>query len=431
MLKSAHRNLLLSLTLFSIFCYGCGKVKSDRSGNKSDINNPEVSATVDTIESFGVKYLPGEYKIDTGTIKSNQLLTEILSAYGISNEQAILLLDRDTSGFDVRKMKAGKRYFTMIPSDTSVSGPYFVYEIDLANYYFFDFSSDSGRIHKFVKPVIVKEFVRQGVISRTLYHTILDMNAPIELGLALSDVYAWQIDFFRIQKNDRFKVLYREKFVDDQSLGVDDIIAACFIHFGDTFYAYKFQQDSSNQYFDENGKSLRKAFLKAPLKYSRISSRYTKRRFHPVQKRYKAHLGTDYAAPTGTPIRSVGDGVVTAASYSRGNGRYVKVKHNSVYTTQYLHMSRFSGSAKVGRYVRQGEIIGYVGSTGLATGPHLCFRFWKNGVQVDPFQVKIPPSTPVKEELLEEFRSTRDLLKNRLDEIEWMNVTDESPETVQ
>lgn len=413
---------MISAAIAAFLC-GCGsggnnhkKAASEYNGNVSQ----EASFTaIDSLEAFGIRYVEGDYRIDTGYIKNNQLLTDLLNDYGIGPEKVLTILARDTTDFDVRKMKSGKRYYTMIPSDSSLRGPYFIYELDKANYYFFDFSSDSGTISRHQKPVEIREFVRQGIIDRTLYHTILDMEAPIELGLMLSDVYAWQIDFFRIQKNDRFKVLYREKFVDGHSIGIDEVIAACFIHFGDTFYAYRFEQDSAHQYFDEQGRSLRKAFLKAPLQYSRISSRYSRRRFHPVQKRYKAHLGTDYAAPTGTPIRSVGDGVVVAASYTGGNGYYVKVKHNSVYTTQYLHMSKFSKSAKVGRYVRQGEVIGYVGSTGLATGPHLCFRFWHNGVQVDPFSVKIPPSEPVKEDMLPAFNQVRDSLTKRLDNIKW------------
>lgn len=377
---------------------------------------------------YGLVFRENDYTIDTGEIGRDQLLPQILAKYGIGNESILNLLSRDTSDFEIRKMRAGKKYFVLQPNDTMIPGPYFVYREDPARYYVFDFSSDSGQIREFRKPVRLVRKEKQGVITRTLYHTILDMDAPMELGLALSDVYAWQIDFFRIQKYDQFKVIYTERYVDSMSLGVKDIIAAGFIHFGDTFYAYRFEQDSAHQYFDENGKSLRKAFLKAPLKYSRISSRYTKKRFHPVQKRWKAHLGTDYAAPTGTPIRSVGDGVVIAAAYTRGNGNYVKVKHNSVYTTQYLHMSKFSSKARVGKYVRQGDIIGYVGSTGLATGPHLCFRFWQNGVQVDPFRVKIPPSTPVKKDRMGEYISLRDSLRSELDQIPWTNTQATSEE---
>jgi murein DD-endopeptidase MepM/ murein hydrolase activator NlpD len=220
---------------------------------------------------------------------------------------------------------------------------------------------------------------------------------------SLSEVFAWQVDFYRIQKGDRFKVLYEQLLVDDEEAGIGKIIGAYFNHNEEDYYAVYFDQGSGISYFDENGQSLQKQFLKSPLRYKRISSRYTRRRYHPVLKRYKAHLGTDYAAPTGTPIRSVGDGVVEEARYSQYNGRYVKIRHNSVYTTQYLHMSRFGKGIKAGVKVTQGQVIGYVGSTGLANGPHLCFRFWKNGQQVDALNVKLPPSEPVNEDKRDEY----------------------------
>jgi murein DD-endopeptidase MepM/ murein hydrolase activator NlpD len=236
---------------------------------------------------------------------------------------------------------------------------------------------------------------------------MLENEASPELVIKLSEIFAWQIDFYRIREGDHFKVIYEEEFVDNRSIGVKNILGAYFNYSDEEFFAIPFDQDSIPQFFDENGKSLRKAFLKAPLEYSRISSRYSLKRFHPVRKVYKAHLGTDYAAPTGTPIRSVGDGIVIEASYTGNNGRYVKIKHNSVYSTQYLHMSKFARRIKRGTKIKQGEVIGYVGSTGLATGPHLCFRFWKNGVQVNPLKEKIPSSHPVKPDLLDAYNKKK------------------------
>ncbi|HEX9740325.1 MAG TPA: peptidoglycan DD-metalloendopeptidase family protein, partial [Ignavibacteriaceae bacterium] len=255
------------------------------------------------------------------------------------------------------------------------------------------------------------------VINHSLYSAMLRNEANPELVIELSEVFAWQIDFYRIQQGDYFKVIYEEEFVDNESIGIKNILGAYFNNSGEEFFAIPFSQDSTIQFFDEDGKSLRKAFLKAPLKYSRISSGYSKKRLHPVQRIYKAHLGTDYAAPAGTPIRSVGEGIILEASYTRGNGRYVKIKHNSVYTTQYLHMSGFAKGIRRGTRVKQGEIIGYVGSTGLATGPHLCYRFWKNGVQIDPLKEKIPSSHPVKPELLELYNKKKTEVLSELDSI--------------
>jgi murein DD-endopeptidase MepM/ murein hydrolase activator NlpD len=235
--------------------------------------------------------------------------------------------------------------------------------------------------------------------------------------LKLSEIYAWAVDFYRIQKGDMFKVIYEEKLVEDEVIGMGRVIAAYFQHYGDDYYAVYFEQGNAADYFDENAKSLRRAFLKAPLKYSRISSRFSMKRFHPVQKRYKPHLGTDYAAPRGTPIMATGDGKVVKSGYTKGNGNYVKIRHNSVYSTQYLHMQKIKSGIKRGVRVRQGEVIGYVGSTGLATGPHVCYRFWKNGSQVDALKIKVPPSLPVDKKYIEAYDSLKVKMVAELDSI--------------
>ena len=212
-----------------------------------------------------------------------------------------------------------------------------------------------------------------------------------------------------------FKVIFEEIFVDGQRIGIGNILAAEFVHRDQPFYSYRFVQDSVANFFDENGESLRKAFLKAPLNFSRISSRYTKKRFHPVQKRWKAHLGTDYAAPSGTPILATGDGTVTESAYGKANGNYVKIRHNSTYSTQYLHMSK--RKSKKGDFVRQGDVIGYVGATGLATGPHVCYRFWKNGEQVDPYSQDLPASEPINPKYRDEYNAVKDSLMPLLQNI--------------
>ncbi len=231
----------------------------------------------------------------------------------------------------------------------------------------------------------------------------------------LVDIFAWQVDFFRIQKGDLFKVILEEQVIDGEMVGIQRVVAAYFEHYDVPYYAIHFDQEGENEYFDENGSSLRKAFLKAPLNYYRIRSRFSLKRFHPVLKRYKAHLGTDYVADTGTPIRTVGDGVITEATYKRNNGNYVKIRHNSTYSTQYLHMSKIASGIRPGVKVTQGQTIGYVGSTGLATGPHLCFRFWQNGRQVNPMSVELPPSRPIKENYQLAFFHLRDEMVSRLD----------------
>jgi murein DD-endopeptidase MepM/ murein hydrolase activator NlpD len=232
----------------------------------------------------------------------------------------------------------------------------------------------------------------------------MENNLNPNLSAELSEIYAWTIDFFGLQKGDRFKVIYEEDFIGEESVGIRKVHAAEFEHAGTTIYAIPFIQDSVMSYFDTTGASLRKAFLKAPLRYSRISSRFSGGRMHPVLKIVRPHHGVDYAAPIGTPVLAIGDGRVTSTGYEGGNGRIVRITHNSVYSTAYLHLSRFGPGISAGVYVKQGQVIGYVGSSGLSSGPHLDFRFYRNGSAIDPLRVEAPPVNPVAPEAMEQFR---------------------------
>lgn len=358
------------------------------------------------------------FKIHRGVIQRNQFLSEILLKHHVPYPEIDRLVKRSKPIFDVRKIASGKNYAVFCEKGAEGKAQCFIYEPSPTEYIVFDMR-DSIEVHKGEKPVEIREATVAGVINSSLYNALTDANTSPALAMELSEMYAWSIDFYRIQKGDKFKVVYEQKYVDDEFIGVGEVKAALFNHRSEDFYGFYFEQDSAGagDYFDQNAKSLRKAFLQAPLKFSRISSGFTMRRFHPVQKRYKAHLGTDYAAPKGTPIMAVGDGVVTEARFKKFNGNYVKIKHNGTYTTQYLHMSGFASGIKSGKMVRQGDIIGYVGSTGLATGPHVCFRFWKNGKQVDHRKEKLPPSLPVKPENMERFQQHMDVLKELLDGI--------------
>jgi Membrane proteins related to metalloendopeptidases len=240
------------------------------------------------------------------------------------------------------------------------------------------------------------------------------MDISVDLTNKFVDIFAWQVDFQRLQKGDQFKLIYEENLVEDKPIGIGKILGIYFEHSGNGFYAFPFDQGDGLDYFDDEGNSLRKALLKYPIEFTRISSRYSMNRFHPVVKVFRPHLGTDFAASTGTPIRSVGDGIIEEAQYKSNNGNYVKVRHNGTYTTGYLHMSKIAAGITPGTKVRQGQTIGYVGSTGLATGPHLCYRFWKNGVQVDALKVELPPSMPVKKEYWPEFEKQKQNLMTRL-----------------
>lgn len=357
------------------------------------------------------------FEIVQDKVKRNQNLSEILLPFNISFATISTLANNSRKVFDVRRMATNKNITLFFERDSARTARYLVYEPNLTEYVVFDLR-DSLSVSLHEKEVTVEEKSITGTISSSLAQSVADAGGSAALTSMLADVYAWQIDFFRLQKGDWFKVIYEEKRVDGEAVGIGKILAVQFEHEGRQFQAFYFDQGSGTDYFDEEGNSLRKAFLKAPLNFTRISSRYTPRRFHPVQKRWKAHLGTDYAAPTGTPIHTVGDGTIVEAGYTRGNGNYVKVKHNGTYTTQYLHMSKIGRGMKKGTHVKQGQTIGYVGSTGLATGPHLCFRFWKNGRQVDALKVDIPPSEPIEAEKLDTFNQVKEQYSQRLATIE-------------
>ncbi len=383
----------------------------------------EELAIVETVDSIMVEECHEEFGIDLqgmhiekGKVRPNQFLAELLLPYNVTYPEITRLVERAKPVFDIRNIRSGADYTILCSADSVLRAEYFIYELSAIDYIVFDLS-DSMRVSKASKPVTLEERTASGVISSSLYQTLMDQNLSPALAMELSEIYAWSIDFYRIQKGDGFKLIYDVKKVEDQEVGVASIKASIFTHFSEPYYAFRFQQGEQFDYFDEQGNSLRKAFLQAPLKFSRISSGYTMKRFHPVQKRWKAHLGTDYAAPRGTPIMAVGDGVVTEARYSKFNGNYVKIKHNGTYTTQYLHMSKRASGMKPGTRVRQGETIGYVGSTGLATGPHVCFRFWKNGKQVDHRREKLPPSEPIKPAYKDAYQAHLQDWKQRLEAV--------------
>ena len=351
-------------------------------------------------------------------IRRNQFLAEILQSNGVPGENIHELNQRAEGVIDLRKIKSGKSYSLIRNGDSSSSPRVLIYEDNPIDEYAF-YLEDSIYVEHIKNPVDTQTNTLAGTIRNSLYMTIMDLGANPELVHKLSEIYDWEIDFFHLDMNDQFRIIYDELFVGGESIGIHRIHAAEFTHKATPFQAFHYPLENEEDYYDETGQSLRKTFLKSPLRYSRISSRYSGRRFHPVLKRYKSHRGTDYAAPTGTPIYSVGDGVITEARYAKYNGNYVKIRHNSVYSTQYLHMSKIKSGIRPGKTVKQGEVIGYVGSTGLANGPHCCFRFWKNGYQVDHQREKIPATKPVPEEELEQYLTFIKPIKRKLRKVQY------------
>lgn len=353
-----------------------------------------------------------------GKIKKNQTLGEILFFHHVDHPEINKIVQASKDVFNLRSARVNKNYTVLCNQDSVAKARYFIYDISAVEYVVFDIG-DSINVYRGEKEVEIKIRKASGVIKTSLSDALTEKNMNYNLVHELSsNIYAWTIDFFRIQKGDYFHLVFEEKYVDNELIGIGKVIAANFNHSKEDHFAFYFEEDENfGDYFDEKGGTLRKAFLRAPLNFSRISSSYSKRRRHPVTGRIKPHLGTDYAAPKGTKILSTANGVVTEARFKRNNGNYVKIRHNNTYTTQYLHMSKIKSGIRPGVKVKQGDVIGFVGSTGLATGPHVCYRFWKNGVQVDPYKQDLPPGKPVKDKNKQEFTQLKDSLMTVLNSI--------------
>jgi murein DD-endopeptidase MepM/ murein hydrolase activator NlpD len=364
--------------------------------------------------------LPADsFKVVPGQVRSGQNLSDILMSKGISLNQIDEISKKSVLTFDVRKMKVNNNYYFFLNKSNNSKVEYYIYEINPVDYVVYDFT-DSLRIYREKKPIITQIKTASGEITSSLWKTLETQALDPNLAMSLSDIYAWSIDFYGLQKGDKFRVIYEEDFVFGKSIGIGRIFAAQFVHNGDDYYAFRFTQNNEDSYFDEKGKSLKKAFLKAPLKFSRISSVFTKSRFHPVLKIYRPHYGVDYAAPTGTPVMSIGAGTVIAKGYQpAGGGNFLKIKHNSVYTTSYMHLSKFASGISLGKSVRQGEEIGYVGATGLASGPHLDFRVFMNGTPVDPLKIKSEPGLPIEQKYMKDYTTHLDSMMSKLVSIKY------------
>ncbi|MEO8066449.1 MAG: peptidoglycan DD-metalloendopeptidase family protein [Flavobacteriales bacterium] len=354
------------------------------------------------------------FVLERGTVKSGSTFGDMLAVHGIGPGKVDSLVKLADPVFDIHKMRAGHPFAFIFTDDGTHTPQWFVYEADPIEHIVFKLSPLSVDVHH--RPVKVEERAVACTVTGALWNDLGSCGADPALAMKLAEVFAWTVDFYRIQKGEQFTIVYNETTVDDERYGDPEVLGVRYTSADGATEAILFGKDSTEAFFDREGNSLRKAFLKAPLKYSRMSSGFSQRRFHPVQKRFKPHLGTDYAAPYGTPILTVGDGTVEKTGYTAGNGNYVKVRHNGTYTTQYLHMRKIL--VRQGQHLQQGDVIGEVGSTGLANGPHVCFRFWKNGEQVDHRKEELPKAEPVAEEDRVAFNQQRDLLLAKLDAAE-------------
>lgn len=362
------------------------------------------------------------YKVSRDTIRSGDSFGEILINKKLSYPQIYKIVQTIKDSFDIRWLTAGKPYTILSTKDSLEQPLYFIYQPNKLNYVVIDFANfDSIVAYNKKKPFKIVRKTTSGSINSSLSETMDQQGLPWELINQLSDIYAWTIDFSRLQQGDRFKIIYNERYIEDTLLvGIKSIDAAYFEHNREEIYAFHFITDSlkvNPEFYDDNGNSLQRTFLKSPLRFSNISSRYNlKRRIAYYGNKVRPHKGTDFAAPVGTPIMATADGRVVKSSYTRGNGYYVKIQHNNKYSTQYLHMQK-NGRIKKGAYVKQGDVIGRVGMTGNTSGPHVCYRFWKNNRQVDPFKQKLPPGQPVSKNLKANFDNYILPLKTELNQI--------------
>ena len=405
------------LPLAALFCLAfvsCGRTSSE----KEDV--VECADTVSAASSMG--FCADSLDVTEGKVKNGQFFSTLLGSLGMSAKDAYDLTLACDSVFDVRTLRVGQQY-RAYSKDGKLQ--YLVYERDRAsNVVFSCLPPYDAWVHE--KPVTIEKKYADVTIENSLWADMLEAGVSPLLIVSLSDIYAWTIDFFALQKGDRFRVLYEQKVCDGEVIAVDTVRYAVFGHYGEDFPMVMYdQKDGGNIWWNEKGESMRKAFLKAPLNYTRVSSGFSYARRHPVTRRVQPHTGVDYAAPKGTPVMTIGDGVVTSVKYEGAGGNTVRIRHNSVYSTAYLHLSKYAKGLKAGQRVRQGEVIGYVGSTGRSTGPHLDFRVWKNGTPINPLKMESPPAEPIKEENRPAFEDAHRRYKAQIDTIQARTVVAE------
>ena len=409
--------IILAAVTFAL-TIGLWIVLSNKNHNAELIGETPVEETAkDTVFRFG---LPIEcFDVRYDTVAPRQTLAELLMDYGLSASKVYALTSHcPDSVFDVRKVRVGQPCTLLTDMDSIATPRYFVYEVNVKEYVVFDLATD--KVTRGNHPSEWHERTCGGVVESSLWNAMVVSDASPQLAVLLSHIFGWTIDFFGIQKGDEFRLIYEQEYVEGRPINNFHINAASFCASDSLYYAIPFVQEGEELFYNEKGNSLEGAFLKAPLDYYRISSRFTNSRYHPVLKRYRAHHGVDYAAPTGTPVYAIGSGrVIDKGFQANGGGNYVKIRHNSTYTTTYMHLSRFAKGLKVGDMVAQKEVIGYVGSTGLSTGPHLDFRVYENGKPINPLTIKSQPKKPISEANKAEFLMLRDSLVRRMSNIQF------------
>ena len=406
--------LLISNILVAVLIVAFSSCGRSYSSTDEVIAEEHFAEQVGEVHALG--FNTDSLRCEEGKVKSGQFFSTLLGFLGMTAQEAYNLTQICDTLFDVRTLRVGNTYKAYFSAENTLE--YLVYDRDRMHQVVFD-CTEPYDLWIYEKPVVRNERYADVTISSSLWNDMLAADVSPLLILSLSDIYAWTVDFFGLQKGDRFRVLYQETVCDGDVIAVDTVRYAVFSHAGQDFPAIMFdQQDGGNLWWNEKGESMRKAFLKAPLKFSRISSGFSYARKHPVTRKVQPHTGVDYAAPKGTPVMTIGDGVITSMKYEGAGGNTIRIRHNSVYSTAYLHLSGYAKGLKVGQRVRQGDVIGYVGSTGRSTGPHLDFRVWKNGTPINPLKMDSPPAEPLKQENMEAFTQTWQSYQHQIDMIQ-------------
>lgn len=392
----------LEITILSLLA----ALTACRSGNTP----AEETAAEEPQHTLLYGIIADNYRTEQGTVGNGETLGKILNRYGVSAVTVDRLDKAAKDVFPLRQIRAGRPYTVFLSTDSLAGGrlDYLVYEKDVTDYVVFGFVNDSVSVATGQKDVTIRRQRRSSVIESSLWGAIIRDSLPYALAAEMEEIYQWTIDFFGLQKGDGFTVIYDEKLIDTTLVGIGRVWGARFTHADKEIYAIPFRQNGKIQYWEYGGASLRKQLLKAPLKFTRISSRFSNARLHPIYRVYRPHHGVDYAAPKGTPVHAVADGVVIFKGWGGGGGNTLKIKHAGNLVTGYLHLSGYAKGIANGTRVSQGQLIGYVGSTGSSTGPHLDYRIWKNGTPIDPLKVPQDPAEPIAKENMAAFESVRD-----------------------
>ena len=405
-------HIYIPIAIITSIAVCCSTPSEQQTESEAALSQAEVAANPAGEYMYGIPI--DSFEVERHMVKRGENLGVIMARNGVSPLITHNINEVALPKFDFRGIRSGNSYTLFFSPDTLRTLRYFIYDIDAQRYIRCSISIEP-EIELVQREIHSKEHFATATIESSLWTALTKQNLPPELALGLSEIYAWTIDFFGIEKGDKIGVIYTENYVDTTSIGIDKIVAAYMDSHGHRYYAFRYEQDSLVSYFDMEGNNLRRAFLKAPLSYTRISSRFSNGRMHPILKIRRAHQGVDYAAPSGTPVYTIGDGKIVAKGWDKkGGGNYIKIKHNSVYTSVYMHLRGFANGIAVGKTVSQGDLIGYVGKSGLATGPHLDFRIYMNGKPVDPLKVEAPPVEPINNDELERYIAYSDSLRSCL-----------------